>query len=94
MSSLAVTDLEGQQKSLPISALQTIAAVRQSPHEKGRIGFFQGLGKGGGKKWGPGDIALQVGSQHPSPNVKALCNFEPQFLPEIITSRDAQSACF
>ena len=31
---------------------------------------------------------------HPSPNVQILCNFEPQILPEIITSRDAESACF
>ena len=35
-----------------------------------------------------------MGSQHPSPNVKTLCNFEPQIWPEIITSRDAKSACF
>ena len=35
-----------------------------------------------------------LGSQHPSPNAKTLCNFEPQIWPEIITSRDAESACF
>ena len=35
-----------------------------------------------------------LGSQHPSPNVKTLCNFEPQIWPEIITSRDAESTCF
>ena len=35
-----------------------------------------------------------VGSQHPSPNVKTLCNFEPNFWPETITSRDAESTCF
>ena len=35
-----------------------------------------------------------VGSQHPSPNVKSLCNFETQIRLEIITSRDAKSACF
>ena len=35
-----------------------------------------------------------MGSQHPSPNVKTLCNFEPQIWPEIITSRDAESTCF
>ena len=35
-----------------------------------------------------------LGSHHPSPNVKTLCNFEPQIWPEIITSRDAESACF
>ena len=36
-----------------------------------------------------------LGSQHPSPNVKkALCHFEPKFWLEIITSRDAKSACF
>ena len=29
-----------------------------------------------------------------SPNVKTLCNFEPQFWPEFITSRDAESTCF
>ena len=28
------------------------------------------------------------GSQHPSPNVKTLCNFELQIWPEMITSRD------
>ena len=35
-----------------------------------------------------------MGSQHPSPNVKNLCTFEPQIWLEIITSRDAQSTCF
>ena len=35
-----------------------------------------------------------VGSQHPSPNVKTFCKFEPQIWLEIITSRDAKSACF
>ena len=35
-----------------------------------------------------------MGSLHPSPNVKTLCNFEPQIWPEIITSRDAKNACF
>ena len=35
-----------------------------------------------------------MGSQHPSPNVKTLCNFEAQISPEIITSRDAESTCF
>ena len=25
--------------------------------------------------------------QHPSPNVKTICNFEPQIWPEILTSR-------
>ena len=35
-----------------------------------------------------------MGSQHPSPNVKTFCNFEPQIWLEIITSRDAKSACF
>ena len=35
-----------------------------------------------------------IGSQHPSPNVKNLCTFEPQIWLEIITSRDAQSTCF
>ena len=35
-----------------------------------------------------------MGSQYPSPNVKTLCNFEPQSWPEIITSRDAESTCF
>ena len=35
-----------------------------------------------------------MGSQHPSPNVKTLCNFEPQIWLDIITSRDAESACF
>ena len=32
--------------------------------------------------------------QHPSPNVKTFCKFEPQIWLEIITSRDAKSACF
>ena len=35
-----------------------------------------------------------MGSQHPSPDVKTFCNFEPRIWLEIITSRDAQSACF
>ena len=35
-----------------------------------------------------------MGSQHPSPNVKNLCNFETQIWLEIITSREAQRACF
>ena len=35
-----------------------------------------------------------MGSQHPSPNVKTLCNLEPQTWPEKITSRDAESTCF
>ena len=35
-----------------------------------------------------------MGSQHPSPNVKTLCNFEPQIWPEMITSCDAGSTCF
>ena len=38
--------------------------------------------------------STKLGSQHPSPNVKILCNFEPNFWPEIITSRDAESTCF
>ena len=36
----------------------------------------------------------ECGSQHPSPNVKIFCKFEPQFWLEFITSRDAKSACF
>ena len=35
-----------------------------------------------------------MGSQHPSPNVKKMCDFEPQIRPEIITSRDAENTCF
>ena len=35
-----------------------------------------------------------LGSQHPSPDVKTFCNFETQISLEIITSRDAKSACF
>ena len=35
-----------------------------------------------------------MGSQHPSPNVKTLCKFEPQIWLEIITSHNAKSACF
>ena len=35
-----------------------------------------------------------MGSQHPSPDVKSLCNFETQIWLEIITSRDGKSACF
>ena len=35
-----------------------------------------------------------MGTQHPSPNVKFFCKFEPQIWLEIITSRDAKSACF
>ena len=39
-------------------------------------------------------IITHLGSQHPSPDVITLCNFETQIWLEIITSRDAQSACF
>ena len=35
-----------------------------------------------------------MGNQHPSPNAKTLCHFEPKFWLEIITSRDAKMACF
>ena len=35
-----------------------------------------------------------LGSQHPSPNEKTFCKFEPQIWLEFITSRDAKSACF
>ena len=35
-----------------------------------------------------------MGSQHPSPSVKTFCKFKPQIWLEIITSRDAKSACF
>ena len=35
-----------------------------------------------------------MGSQHPSPNVKMFCNFEPQIWPEVITSRDAKCPWF
>ena len=31
-----------------------------------------------------------MGSHNPSPNVKILCNFEPQIWRESITSRDAR----
>ena len=34
-----------------------------------------------------------MGRQHP-PDVEVLCKCEPQIWLEIITSRDAQSACF
>ena len=34
----------------------------------------------------------EMGSQHPSPNLKTLCNFELQLWPETIISRDAESA--
>ena len=34
-----------------------------------------------------------LGSQHPSTNVKTLCNFELQIWPDITTSHDAMSAC-
>ena len=42
----------------------------------------------------PDSDAAEMGSQHPSPNVKTFCEFEPQIWLEIITSRDAKSACF
>ena len=35
-----------------------------------------------------------MGSQHSSPNVKTICNLEPQIWLEIITSRDAENVCF
>ena len=31
-----------------------------------------------------------MGSQHPSPNVKTFCKFEPQISLDIFTSRDAK----
>ena len=34
-----------------------------------------------------------MGSQHPSPDVTTLCNFEPEIWPETIISRDAESTC-
>ena len=37
--------------------------------------------------------SANVGSHHPSPNVKTPCNFEPKIWLKIITSRDAKSAC-
>ena len=40
------------------------------------------------------NLGTFLGSQHPSPNVKSLRNFEPQIWPEIIASRDAESTCF
>ena len=36
----------------------------------------------------------KLGSKHPSPSVKTLCNFEPQFGQEMITSHDAKGARF
>ena len=41
-----------------------------------------------------GERRVYMGSQHPSPTLKTLNNFEPQIWPEMITSRDAESACF
>ena len=41
-----------------------------------------------------GHFYCKIVSQHPSPNVKTLCNFEPRIWPEIITSREAESTCF
>ena len=35
-----------------------------------------------------------MGSQHPSPNVKTLCNFQPWIWTKIMTWRDAESTCF
>ena len=35
-----------------------------------------------------------MGGQHPSHNVKTLCNFEIRIRPEMITSRDAENTCF
>ena len=66
----------------------------------GEGGYF---GPGGGKGrfyfYGRGDFSdgieyTKMGSQHPSPDVKTFCKFEPQIWLEIITSRDAKSACF
>ena len=42
----------------------------------------------------PGLGRREMGSQHPSPNMKNLRTFEPQIWLEIITSRDAKSTCF
>ena len=45
--------------------------------------------------WFAGTTPDAVGNQHLSLNCrKILCNFEPRLWLEIITSRDAQSACF
>ena len=41
-----------------------------------------------------GSVGMKNPCQHPSPNVKTFCKFEPQIWLEIITSRDAKSACF
>ena len=46
------------------------------------------------KSFKPGSAMYKLGSQHPSPNVKTLCNVEPRSWPEIITSHDAESTCF
>ena len=45
--------------------------------------------------FGPSGLYQTImGSQHPSPNVKTLCNFKPNFRTEIITSRAAKNSCF
>ena len=52
------------------------------------------LNKSQGQKHSGKNRCLFLGSQHPSTNVKNLCNFEPQIWLEIITSRDAKTSCF
>ena len=44
--------------------------------------------------WFAGATPECLGNQHPSPNVKSLCNFEPQIWPEVFTSCDVESTCF
>ena len=59
----------------------------------GAASTFQGLLAA--RRWGGEHIdGIKMGSEHPSPNVKTLCNVEPQLWPEIITTRDAESTCF
>ena len=39
-------------------------------------------------------LGTRMGSQHPSPIVKTLCNFEPQMGLKHVTSRDAKMLVF
>ena len=76
------------------AAFWTVSASQPSqsfPHPPSRphTPALRSAGGGADEK-----VPRPMGSQHPSPNVKTFCKFEPQIWLEIITSRIAKSACF
>ena len=76
---------QAMQRSMGVSRPSGPDISKESQNLKGILG---------GRKKSPENTSQNMGSQHPSPNVKTLCNFEPQIWPEIITSRDAERTCF